>query len=207
MALLGKAAVVIWCEIDAAIIAEHDVWHSSEHLPERMDVPGFLRGRRAAALDSAARQQRFVLYEIEDIAVSTSAPYLERLNKPTPWSKKVMAQCRLSRTLCRVAASHGAGLGGYLVTARLGARSLDNPSVAELARRPGVVGVHLLERDASVSRPRTHEESLRRGGADEAVERVLIVEGFDGAALAQLLSREGLAAEPYILSHLMSANA
>ena len=88
MALLGKAAVVIWCEVAPAMHAEHDAWHSFEHLPERMGVPGFRRGRRAAALDPDARQARFVLYEIDDISVSTSAPYLERLNNPTSWSKR-----------------------------------------------------------------------------------------------------------------------
>ena len=40
MALLGKAAVVIWVDMDAGMLDQHDVWHSAEHLPERMGVPG-----------------------------------------------------------------------------------------------------------------------------------------------------------------------
>ena len=181
--------------------AEHDAWHSGEHLAERLAIPGFLRGRRTVAADPAARWQYFILYEVRDASVMTSAAYLERLNNPTPWSRKVHAASRLSRTLCRVAESHGSGVGAHLVTAKLPV----GVPLPDLARRPGVTGVHLLERDQSVQRPRTYEESIRRGGADDAVERVLIVEGYDGAALEQAFSREEIAADRYILSHLMVA--
>lgn len=125
----------------------------------------------------------------------TSAAYLERLNNPTPWSRKVFASCRLSRTLCRVVESCGKGVGGELL-------ALQNPgevAIDAIASTPGVTGVHLLERDASLARPRTHEESLRHGGADESVERVLIVEGHDLSALA-------LRGERYRLSHVVEAS-
>lgn len=200
MSLLGKAAIAIWCDVEPAMRAEHDAWHSGEHLPERLAIPGFLRGRRHVATDPASRWPYFILYELADAAVMTSAAYLERLNNPTPWSKKVMAACRLSRTLCRVAATRGEGVAAHVVTAKLG----KSEAAAELAGRPGVTAVHLLERDESVTRPRTSEESLRRGGGDESIERALIVEGYAGALLQQLLSREGLAADRYVLSHLMT---
>ena len=123
----------------------------------------------------------------------TSAAYLERLNNPTPWSRKMFASCRLSRTLCRVAASRGHGVGGAVLT-------LQNPGpipIDEIASTAGVTGVHLLERDTSLARPRTNEETLR--GADASVERMLIVEGHDLKALA-------LRGERYRLSHVMEAS-
>ena len=125
----------------------------------------------------------------------TSPAYLERLNNPTPWSRKMFASCRLSRTLCRVAESRGHGVGGEVLTVR-------NPgqvATDAIAAASGVTGVHLLERDASLARPRTHEESLRRGGADESVERVLIVEGHDLRSIA-------LPGERFRLSHVMEAS-
>jgi hypothetical protein len=188
-----------------------------------MEVPGFRRGRRAAALDPTARQARFVLYEIDEISVSTSAPYLERLNNPTAWSKKVMAECRLSRTLCRIAASHGAGVGPLLLAIRLApqaerAEALQRwlgETLAQLAGTPGVVAAHLLQKDANAARPLTTEEKLRRGGVDEAVDWVVLAEGYDGATLQRLaddtLSPASLAAHGaaggaghamYALSHL-----
>jgi len=224
MALLGKAAVAIWVDMDAGMLGQHDVWHSAEHLPERMGVPGFLRGRRCAAVDSSF-QPRFVLYELEDIAVSTSAPYLERLNNPTHWSKRVMANCRLSRTLCRVAASHGEGVGAGMLTIRLAPRPgeeralqswLVDEALPALAKTEGVVGAHLLQKDAATVKPLTSEEKLRRGGADASADWVILVEAFSaglaaGAAEALLsqLGRKGAAdgtiAVAYTVSHVMTS--
>ena len=224
MALLGKAAVVIWADMDTGLLGQHDVWHSTEHLPERMGVPGFLRGRRCAAVDSSA-QPRFVLYELEDIAVSTSAPYLERLNNPTHWSKRVMANCRLSRTLCRVAASHGEGVGGGMLTVRLVPQPgkeralqswLVDEVLPELAKKEGVVGAHLLQKDASTVKPLTNEEKLRPGGADASADWVILVEAFGaelaaGAAaglLSQLGERgaaDGTIPAAYTVSHVMTS--
>src|SRR5579862_13216 len=117
MALKGSAAITIWEAI--------------EHIPERLSVPGFIRGRRFAAVDPSASEQRFIFYEIESIAVTTSPPYLERLNDPTPWSRKIMAAMRLNRTLCRVVASVGAGVGGHLLALRLSPREGGEPALRD----------------------------------------------------------------------------
>lgn len=191
--MLGKAAIAIWCRIDAPLRAEHDAWHSGEHLPERLGIPGFLRGRRCRAADEAAAWPYFILYEVRDASVMTSPAYLERLNNPSPWSRKMFASCRLSRTLCRVAESRGNGVGGEVLT-------LQNPgqvAIDAIASTSGVTAVHLLERDASLERPRTSEEALR--GGDASVERVLIVEGHDLRSIA-------LPGERFRLSHVMEAS-
>jgi hypothetical protein len=190
--MLGKAAIAIWCHIDASLRAEHDAWHSGEHLPERLAIPGFLRGRRCRAVNETAGWPYFILYEVRDASVMTSPAYLERLNNPTPWSQKIFAACRLSRTLCRVAESHGVGVGGQVLT------STESTDPGRILKMPGVTAVHLLERDSSLERPRTNEESLRAGGRDASVERVLVVEGHDLGALE-------LPGERYRLSHVVSA--
>lgn len=202
MGLRGKAAVVIWTEIDAANRAEHDAWHGTEHLPERLAIPGFRRGRRYAAVDSANPEARFVLYEIDDIGVATSAPYLERLNHPTPWSQKIMQLSRLRRALCQVVESRGEGVGRFALAARL-------PSaipMGDISERPGIVAAHVLKRDAGVVRPRTHEESLRRGGVDATAEVVVVIEGTDLAALRAALREEPWLPEAreYALSQVMT---
>jgi len=190
--LLGKAAIAIWCHLDAPRRAEHDAWHSGEHLPERLAIPGFLRGRRHRSPDESAAWPYFILYEVRDASVMTSPAYLERLNNPTPWSRKIFASCRLSRTLCRVVESRGRGVAGSVLT------TTETANLPEILQAPGVTAVHLLERDASLERPRTGEESLRRGAADESVERILVVEGHDLAAVK-------LPGERYRLSHLLTA--
>ena len=48
MALLGKAAIAMWWDMAAHWRAEFEDWHSHEHFPERMGIPGFRRGSRWA---------------------------------------------------------------------------------------------------------------------------------------------------------------
>jgi hypothetical protein len=195
--LRGTAAVVIWTEIEDLV--RHDAWHSGEHLHERLSIPGFLRGRRYAALDPANPEQRFIFYELQDIGVATSPPYLKRLNNPTPWSKELMQVSRLRRALCRVVESHGEGVGGFALVARLS-------QTVSICKTPGTAGAHLLQRDASVVRPHSGEEKMRRGGSDATADIVVIVEGFDLAAMRAAVHGQAWAAEAreYGLSHVLA---
>jgi hypothetical protein len=205
MALMGSAAIAIWSEIDAGMLEAHDAWHCVEHFPERMAIPGFLRGRRAAAVDPGARPQRFIFYEIESIATATGPAYLERLNNPTPWSRKIMAASRLNRTLCRVVASEGFGVGAHLLTLRASAQAERLASeLAGIARLPGIVGAHLLQKDAQVVRPLTAEEKLRHGGTDASAEWIVLVEAYSQKALDLLrLDTDYEFAARYTLSQLV----
>ena len=47
--MLGQAAIAIWCDVDAQVRGEFDDWHAREHMPERLSIPGFLRGTRWVA--------------------------------------------------------------------------------------------------------------------------------------------------------------
>ena len=46
MPLLGTAAMLLSFDVAEEAIPEHDEWHAHEHLPERLSIPGFLRGTR-----------------------------------------------------------------------------------------------------------------------------------------------------------------
>jgi hypothetical protein len=96
-----KAAVAIWCDVASEVREEFDDWHAHEHMPERLSIPGFLRGSRWVAADGGSGY--FMLYEAQDESTITAGPYLERLNNPTPWSRKMMPHHRnMVRGLCRV---------------------------------------------------------------------------------------------------------
>ncbi len=49
MSLLGKAVVAIWNDILPEGRDNFIEWHNREHIPERVSIPGFLRGRRYIA--------------------------------------------------------------------------------------------------------------------------------------------------------------
>src|SRR4029078_4536192 len=106
MALRGRAAMFLWYDIIPEQIAEHDDWHTREHFPERVGIPGFIRAQRWVATSPGARY--CVVYDVSGIGVLSSAPNLERLNHPTPWTSRVMPAFRgMVRGFCRLDARYG----------------------------------------------------------------------------------------------------
>jgi hypothetical protein len=190
MSLLGKGALVIWHDISADGETDYNEWHSKEHLSERVGVPGFRRGHRLQAVSGSPRYLN--LYEVEDLATLTSQPYLNRLNNPTPWTKRALRHFRgNNRTLCRVVASLGDGVCGNLLTMQLSSAPargdalrawLMEKILPALVREPGVVGAHYLEGDVAASRTETEEKRLRER-ADAIADRVILVGGYDADAL------------------------
>ena len=173
--MLGAAAVAIWCDVDPQIKDEFDDWHAHEHMPERLAIPGFLRGSRWVSVDGL--NAYFVLYELRDLAVLTAGPYLERLNHPTPWSTKMMPHHRnMVRSLCRVESSFGVGLGEAMLTIRLKAQA-GAELLPGLPARRGLVAAHLLHDAGAVQGAPTTEQKIR--GGDKAADWIVLVNGYD----------------------------
>ena len=175
MPLLGRAAMLLSFDIAADAIAEHDDWHTHEHLPERLSIPGFIRGTRWVSLRGQPRY--FVMYEVAHLTTLTSEAYLQRLNNPTPWTSKIMTHYRgMRRGFCSVTASFGLGVGhvGLLVRFKAASRGR-SPSCARGSfgrffpssrRRPVSRSVHLLE--GAPTPQMTNEQRIR--GADAGVD-------------------------------------
>jgi hypothetical protein len=194
MSLLGEGALVIWHDIAAGCESDYHEWHSKEHMLERVGVPGFRRGHRYQALSGSPKFLN--LYEVEDIASLTSQPYLDRLNQPTPWSRKAMSYIHNnSRTLCRVVASVGNGVCAELLTIQLAAAPAQGEGLGRwlaktmpaLVERPGVLGAHYLEGDLAASRTETEEKRLR-ASSDAIADRVVLVASYDAEALHDVRS-------------------
>jgi hypothetical protein len=192
--MLGSAAVTIWCEVEPGVRPEFDDWHTHEHLPERLAIPGFLRGTRWTAADGGTGI--FILYEVADLSVLTSAVYLERLNNPTPWSRKMMpSHMRMVRGLCRVQLSTGSQVEPHMQTIRLSPRQggegrLEAWLAAELPKLSG--RAHLLRNVATPALGQTTEQRIR--GGDGAPDWV-VLENHRGAVPADSLGEEKLVAQ------------
>ncbi len=221
MPLLGQAAVAMWWEIASAAREEFLDWHTHEHLPERLAIPGFRRGSRWACADGG--DGFFVMYELESIGVLTGPAYMARLNDPTPWSRKMMPEHRgMVRSLTRVSLSHGGGGASALLTLRLspapGAagrlRAGLAACLAALPDRPGINGAHLLETvPASEAGTPTREQQIR--GGDLTADWVVLVSGYDPGALRVLrdgvlsdaaLARAGMTGNGLAVVHRLSAS-
>jgi len=189
MPLLGSAAMLLSFDVLDEAVAEHDRWHTHEHLPERLSIPGFLRGTRWVAVRGAPRYM--VVYEVANLATLTSEAYLERLNAPTPWTARIMPHYRgMARGFCSVLGSFGYGTGNTAALVRFRPASAPGETLHRwlleqaLPGLPGVAGlgsVHLLH--GALTPPATNEQRIR--GADAGVDTAVIVTGYDFDAVAQ----------------------
>ena len=181
--MLGQAAITMWWDIAPDMRSEFEDWHSHEHMPERLGIPGFLRGTRCAAC--SGEPSYFVLYEASHLATITGGAYLERLNHPSPWSRKMMPHhANMVRSLCRVRASFGGVISRAMATVRFSESSLEE-ALPELAGRKGLTGAHLLE-SQPVAGPQTTEQKIR--GKDDAADRVLLICGYDVDAVKEAIA-------------------
>ncbi len=194
MPLLGRAAIAMWWDITPAMRAEFEDWHSHEHFPERLGLPGFLRGSRWASADGP--EGFFVLYELDAYAALTSSAYVARLNDPTPWSTRMMSHHRnMVRSQCRIIESFGGGVAGWMLTLRLSPKPGEGealrahlPSLlASLPTRPGITGAHLLQTQTP-ELTATREQQIR--GSDAVADWIVLVSGYDPSVLKPLATVE-----------------
>ncbi len=183
----------MWWDMATEHRVEFEDWHSHEHFPERMSIPGFLRGSRWAS--SAGDEGFFVMYELDVYETLTSPHYLARLNDPTPWSTKMMPRHRnMVRSQCRVMESFGGGIAKSIVTTRVSPKPGEAHTLrdwltdvlASLAGVPGITGGHLLQTQTPKA-DATHEQKIR-GGADAVADWIVLVNGYDAQALANVMS-------------------
>lgn len=199
MTLCGNGAMVLYYDIAPGFTDDHDDWHTHEHFPERLSIPGFVRASRW--INAAGNPRYMVVYEVSDVSVLSGAPYLERLNNPTPWTARMMVHFRgMTRGFCRLTASSGAGLGHALLSIRyLSAPGregelrdwLTAQVLPGLSGRPGIVGACLLEPAAKP--PMTKEQGIR--GPDAELPSVLLLTGYSADALPRVAGNELSTAE------------
>ena len=191
MSLLGTAALAMWWNIAPEVRPEFEHWHSHEHFPERLGIPGFRRGSRWRS--ATGGQAIFVMYELESYAVLSSEHYLARLNAPTPWSTKMMPHHRdMVRSQSHVLESLGGSVAAYALTVRLspqaGGESELQASLRSLMStlviRPGLTGAHLLKHETPPI-AQTTEQKIR-GASDRTADWVIVACGYDRPALEDL---------------------
>ena len=203
MALAGKGTVIVWNDITAELRDEFFEWHPRQHMPERLALPGFMRGRRCIAVDATV--EFLTLYEVRDLDVLDSEAYRTRLANPTAWSSKVMPGFRNNvRGGCRVVYSAGHAMGGFVMTLRLEAGEAQREAVLggmlrdvlpALPSLPRVTGAHLCVNDSTLS---GGQVGARQGRYITQPDIVLVVEGSTAAGVRA--AAEALASDAKLLA-------
>lgn len=199
MALLGKATLGVWNEVDPAIEDSFNDWYVREHIPERISVPGMLRGRRYRAFEGTPRYM--ALYEAATLDVLSTGHYRWQLDHPTPWTRYVMPGFRVAqRGICDVIATSGHGIGGVATVIHFTAedrfRAWLERRVAALPDMKQVLAAHAWVGSSGEPKSPTTELALR-AGPDRGIEWVLMIEASDpnylDAARAAVLALDPLA--------------
>jgi hypothetical protein len=189
-----QGILAIWNDVRPGQEAAFDAWFQSEHLLERLGVPGFKFVRRHEALLGAPRYFNF--YIVDNPDVLTSKPYLERLDNPTPMTKKIMSEAfiNMNRTVCHRAPRRGHFSGAFAVTVRFN----DAPDMAkvtaladELVQDTKIAGCELWTAVDTAGAPVSAEEKLR--GGDKKIKACLVVDILrkdEAETLAARLSKQ-----------------
>jgi hypothetical protein len=186
--------LAIWNDCRAGREAEFEAWFQGEHLHERLAVPGFLFGRRHAAISGSTGYFNF--YVVETLAVLTSKAYLERLDNPTPMTKRIMSEVflNMNRTVCHRTLRRGGFRGAYAVTARFNEQpdsgALTSLSAA-LVQDSGVAACEIWSAVDPAGQPVSMEEKLR--GGDKKIKACLMVDTLhqsDAEKLGERLSQQ-----------------
>jgi len=156
-----KGFLLVFMNPPPAFDEEFNAWYDSEHIPERLAVPGFLTGLRYVNISCGAPRY-MAMYDLERSSVLESPEYLRvAFDNSSPWTKRVTARARVQRF------AGDQVYPGYLVTGR--------------AARIGVIrfrGLSPAEVEAVKAGMRT-----TFGGRREVIQyRVLVDPGTGGGA-------------------------
>lgn len=187
------ALIALW-NGRAAHRGDYDIWHTREHVPERLSVPGFLSAVRYSGGEGPLPAY-FTLYTVADRGVLESPAYRRLFDNPTRWTHSMRPDMTgFLRLACGLKVHVGGGVGGWALVCLT--RTVDE-SVVEAAVRgltdiPAVTAVHYGQVDRDVS-----GVGVVAARQDSDADGVLVVEGYDGAMLR--------AARPQIDARLASA--
>jgi len=196
MPLSGAGFMAIWHDIRPEGEPEYNLWHTREHMPERLGVPGFERGRRWVDWN-LAKHRYFTLYEARSVDVFGSEPYRARLNAPSAWSNRVQPHfTNFVRSACRTVVSMGKGVGGAIATVRVnfaadagkaGFSARSHALACQIMPLDGVTSVHIGYAEPTVTRVQTRESELRKLTGEDVFDAVVMIDGLGRPELARVL--------------------
>ena len=90
---MAKGILIAAMDFSAVAPDEFDDWYDTEHIPERLAVPGFLNAERW--LGAANPKQSVALYDLDEVGVLQSAPYRAVGGaNGSPWTKRVTGRTK-----------------------------------------------------------------------------------------------------------------
>lgn len=205
MTVAGLGFVAIWNGVAPETEEDFIAWHRHEHMPERLSIPGFLSGQRWD--NERATPRFFTLYVLENADVAASPAYIDRLNAPTPWTRRVMASYRNNaRCVGSFPVSRGETPERHVAIGRFVDWPEDVAGIADhLMAIKGVTGCHIGISDRDTSALATAE----RAGRTVAEPAGLVIVCLDSESAETVIHVEAClkragASEPAIMTLALS---
>jgi hypothetical protein len=170
----ASGLMVFWADIAPENQREYQRWHNTEHMPERVALPGFLLGRRYRDL---GREDRFLMcYDTTGAQALQSPAYLHALDHPTPLTRRALAWFRdplrsvYTLEIETASRSASAPAAPVLVAARYEALGAVHAAglQAAFASVAGLRRAASYRLDAAGSRVRTDEARIHQARAQDA---------------------------------------
>jgi hypothetical protein len=79
--------LAVWMQVPSEVDEEFNAWYNTEHVPERIGVPGFLTARRYVVEGTPGRYTAH--YDLDDLSVLHTEPYASISHNPTPWTRRI----------------------------------------------------------------------------------------------------------------------
>ena len=86
---VGHTVLVVTMEVDPEDEAEFNKWYNEQHLPERMEIPGYISARRFKLEEGDGALTYLCIWELEDGSPLQSQMYRDQQADPTALYERV----------------------------------------------------------------------------------------------------------------------
>ena len=80
---IGNTILVVMMDVDPENEEEFDRWYNDEHLPERLEIPGYVSARRFKLEEGEGVLRYLCIWELEDASPLTSQEYKAQQQRPS----------------------------------------------------------------------------------------------------------------------------
>lgn len=95
--MTNKGFLLVLMQPPPAFEDEFNAWYDTEHVPERVAVPGFLSGRRYVCIDGHPKY--LAMYDMTEEGVLETEGYLRVAgDRASPWTKRVTSRVKVYRS-------------------------------------------------------------------------------------------------------------
>ena len=96
--MANKGFLLVTMQPPPMLEEEFNAWYDTEHIPERLAVPGILTALRFVCIEGG-HPRYLAMYDLESFDVMNSPAYLKVAHdKSSPWTKRVTSRVRVWRS-------------------------------------------------------------------------------------------------------------